>query len=316
MKLLYSSLKKLIPDLKASPKEAGEVFSMIGYLMEHGTEVMVNGQKDFLFDLEIRQNRPDCLSMIGLSKELAAYFGLKLVLPEAKELPELKEKKELAIGITDTSAIKRLQAIRINNVKNGSSPAWLQSLLEVYDIKSINLLVDISNYVMLLTSQPSHFFDADLIEGTLTWELTRNFKEIQTLDKTTVVLDKTILGIKDDEHLLALAGIIGGDRARITEKTTHIIMETAVYDRSLIRRNSRALNIVTEASRRLEKDLDPNNIDYAMPLLISMVQELAGGEVSSSLYDYYPDPYTPPTITFDATTPVHMPESTFLHQKP
>ncbi len=301
MKILFSQLQELIPDLTDTPKEAGEIFTMIGYMMDRFEEVIFNGKKDYLLGLEIRQNRPDCLSIIGLAKELAAYHGLQLQLPQTYPINEGKSPVDIAINAKDY--VWRVMAYEVKGVDIKESPVWLKEFLSFYDMNSINTLVDISNFVMLMTGEPSHIFDKDKIEGTLRWALNKKHESITTLDGSVIPLSKNMLVIEDDHNPLALAGMVGGDKARITESTTHIIIEMGVYDRALVTQNSREVSITTEASRRLEKDLDPNNMDYGMKMLMNMIQEYGDGEVVSQVFNFYENPYIPPVISFDSSLP-------------
>jgi phenylalanyl-tRNA synthetase beta chain len=301
MKVLYSEIKELVPGLKATPKEVGEALTLTGFMMDGFTEVSYKGKKDYLLSLEIRQNRADCLSVIGLAQEVAAYYNLKLNIPTVK--PISKNTKKLDIKVEAKKETKRVLAIKIDNVKNIESPEWLKDYMSFYGLNSAGLLVDLSNYVMMMTGYPSHLIDFDKTEGTIYWSMNNSFKEITTLLGSVTKLNNNEIIIRDNNSILALAGIIGGKTDSIDIKTKSIIAEIAIYDRSIIRKNSRNLNITTEASRRLEKDLDPNGADYAMKMLISLILKYAGGQVVSSLFSYYPKKYVSPKIQFDKELP-------------
>jgi phenylalanyl-tRNA synthetase beta chain len=302
MKILYSQLQELIPDLSADVREAADVFTMIGYMCEKLEEVNYKGVSDYLLGLEIRENRPDCLSVLGLAKELAAYYGLGMRLPETLEDIDYAG-DNLGIQVLDEGVVSRVVAVGVEGVSIKPSPDWLKEYLAFYDINSVNVLVDITNYVMLMTGEPSHAFDKAKIHGHLAWGMNKHHKEVTTLDETTHPIDATTLVIQDDKNPLSLSGIVGGDIARIDESTTSIIMEMAVYDRVTVMKNSRSMAISTEASRRHEKELDPNNLDFAFSLLVSMVSEYCGGKLSSQLYDYYPHKYVAPEISLDPSLP-------------
>lgn len=302
MKVLYSQIKELVPGLTSSPKEVGEALTLTGFMMDSFTEVSYKGKNDYLIGLEIRQNRADCLSVIGLAREVAAYFNLKTSIPKIKQIASSKE--QLDIKIEATRVVKRVLAIKIDEVTNQKSPDWLKEYMAFYDLNSVNLLVDLSNYVMLLTGYPSHLIDYEKISGKLTWATNKSFDEITTLFGSVVKLQKeTELIIKDEKDILALAGIVGGEKAKIDIQTKSIIAEIAVYDRSVIRKNSRSLNLVTEASHRLEKDIDQNGVALAMNLLVSLILKYAGGKINSSLFDYYPKKYISPSIKFETSLP-------------
>lgn len=296
MKVLYSQIKELVPDLKAEAKEVGEILTLTGFMMDNFEEVSYKGKKDYLISLEIRQNRPDCLSVIGIAREVAAYYNLKLSLSSLKSFKVGDEKLDIKVEAKDF--VKRIKAIRIDNLENKESPQWLKEYMSFYGLASVGILVDLSNYVMMLTGYPSHLIDCNKIEGDLFWSINNNFKEVTTLSGLLVNLKKDEIIIRDKNNLLALAGMVGSKSGLIEMNTKSIIAEIAIYNSSLIRKNSRSLSIITEASRRLEKDVDPNGVDYALDLLISLILEYAGGEVSSS-FDYYPKKYVSPKIEFD-----------------
>jgi len=304
MKVLYSQIKELVPGLKAKPREVGEALTLTGFMMDGFTEVTYKGKKDYLLSLEIRQNRADCLSVIGLAREVAAYYNLKASIPAIKTIT--KNNKKLDIKIEATDFIKRVLAIKIDDIKNQESPQWLKEYMAFYGLNSAGLLVDLSNYVMMLTGYPSHLIDFKKTEGTIYWSINNNFKEITTLLGSVTKLNNNEIIIRDNNNIIALAGIIGGKTDSIDINTNSVIAEIAIYDRSIIRKNSRSLSITTEASRRLEKDLDPNEADYAMKMLVSLILKYAGGKVASSLFNYYPKKYTSPKIQFDKELPTKL----------
>lgn len=302
MKALYSQIKELVPDLKATPKEVGEALTLTGFMMDGFTEVNYKGKKDYLLSLEIRQNRADCLSVIGLAREVAAYFNLGFSTPSVNTVSY--EDGELDINIEAKDYVKRVLAIKINDLANGESPEWLKEYMTFYGLNSVSLLVDLSNYVMLLTGYPSHLIDCKKMNGNLSWSMNSSFDEITTLSNTVINLQKNSeLIIRDEKNIIALAGIIGGIEAAIDMETKSIIAEVAVYDRSIIRKNSRSLSVVTEASHRLEKDLDSQSAEYAMNLLVSLISEYADGNPESALFDYYPNKFTPTAISFKTDLP-------------
>jgi phenylalanyl-tRNA synthetase beta chain len=304
MKVLYSEIKELVKGLKASPKEIGEALTLTGFMMDGLTEVSYKGKKDYLISLEIRQNRADCLSVIGLAREVAAYYNLKVSVPVVKAIT--KNTKKLDIKIEATNYIKRVLAIKLDEVNNVKSPEWLREYMTLYGFNTAGLLVDLSNYVMMLTGYPSHLIDYRKTEGTIHWSINDRFKEITTLLGSVTKLNNNEIIIHDKNNIIALAGIIGGKTDSIDTNTTSIIAEFAIYDRSIIRKNSRSLNITTEASRRLEKDLDPNGADYAMQMLVSLILKYSGGKVSSSTFNYYPKKYVSPKIKFDKELPAKL----------
>lgn len=298
MKILYSQLKELIPGLKAGAKQIGEAMTLTGFMTDSLKEVSYKGKKDYLIGFEVRQNRGDCFSVIGLARETAAFYGLKASLPKIKPIKQSKEL--LNIKIEAKEFVKRVLAVKIDELENKESPQWLKEYLSFYDLNSINLLVDISNYVMMLTGYPSHLMDFKKIQGSLSWAANNEFSSITTLFGTPVSLPKNSeLIIKDSEKAIALAGLVGGKDAAIELETTSIIAEVAVYEGAIIRKNSRSLNIVTEAGHRLEKELDPSGAEYAMNLLASLILQYANGKIASKIFSYYPKKQKPCIVKFD-----------------
>ena len=316
MKILYSQLKELVPELKASPQMVGDALTLIGFMMESLEKVDYQDKTDYLIGLEIRQNRADCLSILGIAREVAAYWGLncrdlRYLMPKKNQPAKFTKinqeislegtsKEKLDIEIRNEKPIRRILAVEIKNLENKQSPSWLKEFLGFYEINSINLPVDLSNYVMLLTGYPSHLLDKSKIKGNLTWSLNKNFKEITTLDNSKIKLgQKEELIIQDQANILALAGIVGGKTAATNQRTTSVIAEMAIYDRTLIRKNSNELKIVTEASNRLEKDLDTSSSLTAFELLTSLILEYCGGELGGKVFDFYPQKRIIPTITLN-----------------
>jgi phenylalanyl-tRNA synthetase beta chain len=297
MKVLYSEIKNLIPGLKASPKEVGETLTLTGFMMDGLEEVSYKGKKDFLISLEIRQNRADCLSVIGLAREVAAYYNLKVNVTSVKKIKEIKENLNIKIEAKDY--VRRVLAVSLDSVENNESPEWLKEYMYLYGLATAGILVDLSNYVMIMTGYPSHLIDSKKIEGIISWSINDQSREIETISGLKTKLNTGEIIIKDDKDVLALAGIIGGNKGIIDNNTKSLIVEFAVYDRSIIRKNSRSLNISTEASKRLEKELDPNGIDYAMELLVSLILEHAKGKITSSFFSYYPKKHISPKIKFN-----------------
>jgi len=317
MKILYSDIKKLVPGLSTTPKQVGEFLTMAGFMMDGFEEVKYQGKKDCLLSLEVRHNRADCLSVIGFANEVAAKWGLKVKLPHVEthcmRLPHRNTidacnaslQKNSNIQVLNGKYIKRVLACEISGICNKKSPQWLVDWLALYDMNSKNLLVDLSNYVMLLTGHPSHLLDLSKIHGKLYWDINKKYKSITTLDGTLVNLtkDREII-LRDDKNILALAGIVGGKKAELDFNTTAIIAEMAIYDPGTVRKNSVGTKVVTEASTRLSRWLDPNGMDYAMQLLVTLILKQCGDKKASlKKFDYYPQKHIPKKIKFDPEKP-------------
>ena len=303
MKILYSQIKELVPGIKAKPKEIGEALTLIGFMMDGLEETRWKGKKDWLISLEVRQNRPDCLSVFGLAKEIAAYYKLPFKPPRFTPLKTPKNLPPLKITVEAEKEVKRIRAVRLSGLSNGESPEWLKTFLKFYGLKPSSLLVDLSNYVMIMTGQPSHLLDAEKISGGLSWAVNKEKGEITTLDGSRLLLQGGELVIRDKKNILALAGIVGGSAAKITEKTKSAVLEMAVYDSGIVRENSRSLRTTTEASKRLEKNLSPSVIDTAMNFLTAKILDFCGGKADSIFFDYYPKKHHSPRIKFNLNMP-------------
>lgn len=232
-------------------------------------------KSDAIFDLEITANRGDCLSHIGIARELSALLNSELKKPEAL----IKEDGQIAllpIAIQDLEACSKYSARKINNVKVAESPEWLKKRLVLCGAKPINNIVDITNYILLDLGQPLHAFDVKKIEGGIKVRFAEKNEDIVTLDGEIRNLDKDILVIADNKKAVAIAGIMGGKNSEISEDTTDIILESAIFSPKVIRCGSKKLNLSTEASYRFERGIDKDNIEYALDLATKMIIELAG----------------------------------------
>jgi phenylalanyl-tRNA synthetase beta chain len=302
MKILYSDLRKLIPGLRAKPKAIADFLTMAGFMLDGMARIKYQGKADILMSFEVRHNRGDCLSVLGLAYEVAAKYGLKAKPPIVKTLPAGKSK---VIKVADGRYIKRILAYEISGLKNRQSPAWLREYLALNGINSKNLLVDLSNYVMLITGYPSHLLDLEKITGHLCWDMNKKYQEITTLDGTKINLtrDREII-LRDDRKILALAGIVGGKNAELSLNTTAIIAEAAIYHPGTVRQNASNLKIATEAGTRLSKYLDPAGLDYAMRLLLGLIVRYCGAENTKiKEFGFYPQKIAAPKIKFDPAKP-------------
>jgi len=304
MKILYSDLKKLVPGLRANPKQAGDFLTMAGFMLDGFSKVKYQGKPDFLMSFEVRYNRADCLAVMGLAREVAAKWGLKMNLPNVGTRHGAFMKSQF-IRVKNGKFVKRIIAFEVSGLQNKKSPQWLVEYLAHYEMNSKNLLVDLSNYVMLLTGYPSHLLDKSKIKSKLYWDVNEKFNSITTLDGTLIPLKKdNEIILRDDEKILALAGIVGGKNAELELKTTSIIAEAAIYDSGTVRKNASNLKISTEAGNRLSKYLDPNGLDYAMNLLLSLILEHAGNkDAEVKIFNYYPKKHSAPRIKFDPAKP-------------
>jgi len=256
------------------------------------------GLQDAVLELEITPNRPDCLGMIGIAREVAAIVGAPLRIPQL-ELKEDEERADDATGveIIDADLCPHYAAKIIKDIKILPSPAWMQRRLEKAGLRPINNIVDITNYVMLETSQPLHAFDYDrLAENRIVVRRPKRGEIIETLDEVTRQLDETMLVIADAGEPVALAGVMGGLRSEVSSKTTNILLESAHFNAASIMRTSRKLGLQSEAAARFEKCIDPNGVIFAANRAAQLMAELGGGRLLKGEVDAYPNPIRPRKI--------------------
>ncbi|MDK2985528.1 MAG: phenylalanyl-tRNA synthetase beta chain [Clostridia bacterium] len=253
---------------------------------------------DIVFEIGLTPNRADCLSMINVAREVKAITGAGLQLPKVEftetDTP-ISEKATVEIEAPDLCA--RYSARLIENVKIGPSPDWLQARLRSYGIRSINNVVDITNYVMLETGQPLHAFDYDLLaEHRIIVRRARENEKITTLDGVERTLTSDMLVIADGEKPVAIAGIMGGYDTEVTGKTTNILLESAHFNPANIRHSSRKLGLRSEASNRFEKGVDRAGTVDAANRAAQLLEMLADGKVAKGVLDEYHDPVKPGTL--------------------
>jgi len=245
---------------------------------------------DYLFELEVTPNRPDCLGVIGLAREVAAITGGKFKIPtiKAEESAGLTS-EQVEVDVEDSELCPRYVARLLKDVNIGPSPLWLIRRLEAVGIRAVNNIVDITNYVMFETGQPLHAFDFDLIKGgRLIVRRARAGENLITIDHIKRTLDPDSLLITDAKHPLALAGIMGGFDSEISEKTTAVLLESAAFLPTNIMRTSRSLGLISESSYRFEKGVDVNGCLYASERAAFLMVELAGAQLQTGAIDIYP----------------------------
>jgi len=255
-----------------------------------------------VIDFEITSNRPDCLSVLGIARETAATLGTKYRKPELDYKPTPGENVEdiYTVNIKD-ELCRRYMLKGIKNVKIEPSPQWMQERLLEADIRPINNIVDITNFVMLEIGQPMHAFDARQINtNNITIERANLSEKFITLDEVERELDESILNIKDGDRTVAIAGIMGGLNSEIKEDSRSIIFESANFDGVNIRLASKKLSLRTDASSKFEKELDPNMAKLAMDRACHLIQELGAGEIMEGCIDVYPKQLVPHTLEVDS----------------
>jgi phenylalanyl-tRNA synthetase beta chain len=267
---------------------------------------------DVLYDLEVTPNRPDLNSVIGIAREIAALTGNALKLPEIKlgegpgRTPQrgVPTSQELvAIRLDDAELCPRYTARVVRGVKIGPSPDWLKQTLEKVGIRSINNVVDVTNFVLLEIGQPLHTFDYHLIakgkEGRPVIVVRRaaEGEKFKTLDGQERTLTGDMLLIADESKAIALAGVMGGQNTEINDATKDVLIESAYFKPQNIRATAKKLELRTEASYRFERGADIGICDWASRRAAQLILETAGGTVAEGVVDVYPQPVEPKQIT-------------------
>lgn len=260
---------------------------------------------DLVIDVENKAlaNRGDCFGIIGLAREISGIQGLKFETPVwlTENYERITQEDRVPIIVRNEAGMHcpRYMAIVMDSVKVKTSPIWLKSILNSCGVRPVNNIVDITNYLMLLTSQPLHAFDYDKIIGkdskskniaTIVVRPSKTGEKITTLDGKTVELSEGVTVIADSDNPIAIAGIMGGQDTEIDENTTRIIIECANFDRYNIRRSSMKLGLFTEGATRFTKALDPMQCEMVLAQTVKMVGEIAQGKVASLITDDYQAP--------------------------
>ena len=279
------------------------------------------GLHDANVEYEITSNRVDCFSILGMAREAAATFDLPFHPPVVTVKEESSEKTSdyIDVEIKDADLCKRYIGRVVKNVKIGPSPKWMQQRLRAQGIRSINNIVDITNYIMEEYGQPMHAFDLDTIAGNkIIVRRAKDGEKFTTLDGQERELDNDVLMICDAEKEVAIAGIMGGENSMVTENMTTLLFEAATFDGTNIRLSSKRVGLRTEASSTFEKGLDPNLAEIAINRACQLIEEMGCGEVLQGMVDVYPNPVEPWTLPFEpekmnALLGTDIPEADMLH---
>lgn len=249
---------------------------------------------DVIFELEITPNRPDCLSYIGIAREIAAYYGRKIKCPEfeSKKIIESINTGHIDVRIEDKERCKRFSGKVIKNIKVQESPEWLKNRLISMGLKPINNVVDATNYILFECNQPLHAYDLTKInDRKIIVRKSLNGEKIVTLDGVERELNKGELIIADAEKPLGIAGIMGGESSKVTEETTEIFLECAYFTPENIRKTSKELGLSSDSSYRFERGLDIENTAEVLERAADLISQLTGGEVLEGCIDKYIEKY-------------------------
>lgn len=292
MKISLNWLNEYV-DVDQSAEQVAEILSNLG-LPNEGISV-VDG--DSVIDLEVTSNRGDCLSHIGVARELAAATGKKLRLPKVNLPFSDRDISEFVdVRIEHKEGCGRYTARAITGVKVGPSPDWMRKRLEAVGLRSVNNVVDATNYAMMEIGQPPHAFDYDKLTGKKIFiRKAKPGEQIVSIDGTQCNLTDSMLVIADPSGPVAVAGVMGGLATEINDLTTTVLLEEAHFDPVTIRSTARRLSLNSEASFRFERQVDIEMIDFASQRCAELIVQVAGGQVAKGVADDYlakPDPIT------------------------
>jgi phenylalanyl-tRNA synthetase beta chain len=290
MRVPYEWLREFV-DITVTPEEVAERLTMIGLEVE-GVE-SVNG--DTVFEVNVTPNRPDCLSIIGIAREVSAIFNIPLKIP-AHEIKEDVPLFDFSVEILNIELCNRYAGRLIKGVRIAESPEWIKSRLEKCGVRAINNIVDITNYVLLEFGHPLHAFDADTIKGKkIVVNTAGTNNKIMTLDGIERGLPEDALLIWDAVRPVAIAGIMGGSETEVSDRTKDIFLESAYFEPFSIRRTSKRLNLSSESSYRFERGTDIEFLEDALNRAALMIREISGGTIHK-IIDVYPLKYVPEPV--------------------
>jgi len=297
MKVSYNWLKEFV-DVTASPEEVASRLALSGTNIAS----IEQGPHGAVIDAEITSNRPDCLGMLGIAREVAAAYrlSLKTHTPKPAESSGAKAADAVTVRIDAPELCGRFTARVIRGVKVQPSPQWLKDRLEAAGTASINNVVDISNYVMLELGHPLHTFDYDLVRNhSIIVRRAKTGEKIRTLDGVERILDSNTSVVSDGDgaRSIGIGGIMGGGDTEISFSTKNVLIECAWFDPITVRRAARSLRLHTEASMRFGRGADPETAELASRRAAELILQLAGGELFSGVVDVYPGKRAPKKIT-------------------
>jgi phenylalanyl-tRNA synthetase beta chain len=251
---------------------------------------------DQQIEIAIIPNRGDAISHLGLARELQALTGIKYKKPTVEKI-DARGSMRVDISIDNLQACPRYAGITISSVEVKDSPDWLKKRLKSIDLKPINNIVDISNFIQHEIGQPLHVFDYDKIQDhKIIPRFAKSGEKLTTLDGEDRDLSENHFIIADSTQPLALAGVLGGLESGVTESTSTIFIESAYFDPAVVRKTAKSFGLNTDASYRFERGTDPEMVGFALTRAVNLILEIAGGEINSEIIDIYPEAIEPRQI--------------------
>ncbi len=293
MLISYNWLRDLT-GTNLAPRSLAERLTMVGLAVDAVHE----RADDYVLEFDLTSNRPDCLSHLGVAREIIVLDNSALRVPRARlENTQGRTRDFVSIEVQDADLCPRYAARIVCGVRVAPSPAWLIARLEAVGQRAINNVTDITNYVLQEQGQPLHAFDlAKLSESRIVVRRARAGEKIRTLDGEERELDEEMLIIADAARPLAIAGVMGGEDSAVYEETRDVVIESAYFTSAQIRRTARQLNLHTEASNHFERGADPEAVLRAQGRVVSLICEIAGGTATEDYTDVYMKPVEPVAV--------------------
>src|SRR3972149_4468135 len=302
MKISYNWLKEYV-NFYLSPQELADKLTNAGLVVADIQPV----EDDFCLDVEVTSNRPDCLGVIGIAREVAAMAGASVQFPEtnyistdprSKPRTSVEVSKLISVAVEEPILCPHYTARVVRHITVKPSPEWMQKRLKCIGLRPVNNIVDITNYVMMETGQPLHAFDLDkLSDQKIIVRRAKSGEEIVAINGARRALFHDMLVIADGKRPVAIAGIMGGKDTEVSESTRHILLECAQFEPRQVRRTSKVTGIATDSSYRFERGVDPEGVELASKRAVKLIKDLAEGEVAHGVIDIRSGKYEKKRIT-------------------
>lgn len=303
MKVSLEWLREFVPEAPDA-QQVADALTLGGLPCENIERI----ENDDVLDVEVTSNRADCLSIMGVAREVAALLNLKFVSPARPGVAEVADTPSpVKVSIEAFDLCPFYTARIVRGIRVGTSPAWMVRRLAAVGIRAINNIVDITNYVLFETGQPLHAFDLNKIDGgQIIVRAARPGETLLTLDGKEQKLSPSMLVIADANRPIALAGVMGGEHSGVTIQTTDLLLESARFESLNIRKTARTLQMASDSSYRFERGLDPTLARRASDRACQLISELAGGRIEGSRVEAGTEGYTPLSITLRRASLVRL----------
>lgn len=294
MKISYNWLKEYV-NFYLSPQELADKLTNAGLVVADIQSV----EDDFCLDVEVTSNRPDCLGIVGIAREVAAVVGASVQFPETNYTStDIEVSKLISVAVEEPILCPHYTARVVRHITVKPSPEWMQKRLKCIGLRPVNNIVDITNYVMMETGQPLHAFDLDkLSDQKIIVRRARSGEEIVAINGARRALFHDMLVIADGKRPVAIAGILGGRETEVSESTRHILLECAQFEPRQVRRTSKATGIASDSSYRFERAVDPEGVELASKRAVKLIKDFADGEVAPGVIDIRSGKYEKKRIT-------------------